>query len=94
MLDRYKAQVHARYINIWALWSQVYITSVYPPEALFRKMVPYKYRGIDSINQMMRRITDITYCHKQDGVFKRFTIPTSEYTNYADLKAKALNTSS
>lgn len=41
ILDKYKVQIHARYCNTWALWSEVYITSVYPPDRLYQIMVPW-----------------------------------------------------
>ena len=47
ILDGYKIQVHARYSNIYALWTEVYITSVFPPEELYKKMVEESARGLD-----------------------------------------------
>ena len=31
MTDKLKAQVHARYTNVTAIWTEIYITSVFPP---------------------------------------------------------------
>lgn len=90
LTDRYKTQLHARYTNIWTLWSEVYISSIYPPEALYDAMVAEGRRAIDTRVQMYRRITDITYCYKDVfGEYRRYTIPMSEYKNYADLKSRA-----
>lgn len=89
MLDKYKVQVHARYCNVWALWSEVYITSVYSPEALYKMMVPLDRQDMDSREQMYRRITDISYCYVADGEYKRFTLPMSEYKGYDDLVNQA-----
>lgn len=92
LTDKYKAQVHARYANVVSLWSEVFITSVFPPEELYRKMVDEDLRGRDKQKQLMRRITDITYCFvDQDGTYKKHTIPMNEYTGYDALKAQALN---
>lgn len=92
LLDTYKAQVHARYSNIWALWTEVYITSVYPPEELYKKMVEEDARGIDKQQQLMRRITDITYCFTDDcGDYKRYTLPMDLYKGFDNLKVEAIN---
>lgn len=92
LTDRYKAQVHARYENAVSLWSEVFITSVFPPEELYRKMVEADMQGRDKQKQLMRRITDITYCYKdQDGAYQKYTIPMSEYEGYDALKAQALD---
>lgn len=91
ILDKFKAQIHARFSNIWALWSEVYITSVFPPEELYKKMVEEDARGRDKQQQLLRRITDITYCFVDAaGEYQRYTIPMSQYVNYDELKARAL----
>lgn len=90
ILDGYKIQVHARYANAWALWSEVYITSVFPPEELYRKMVEETQRGRDKQQQLLRRITDITYYFIDGaGQYQSYTIPMSEYTDYEELKVQA-----
>ena len=72
-------QLHARYANVWALWREIYITSVLSPEELYAIMVPFELRATDSIWQMLRRINDITYCHKVGSTYKRHTIPMAQY---------------
>lgn len=88
LIDKYKAQIHARYSNVWCLWNEVYITSVFPPEDLYILMVPADRRGLDSREQMYRRITDISYCYVVDGDYKRYTIPMREYKDYETLLAQ------
>ncbi len=91
ILDVYKAQIHARYCNIFALWSEVFITSVFPPEEIYKKMVEETLRGRDKQQQLFRRITDITYCFVDaQGNHQRYTIPMSQYVNYAELKNEAM----
>lgn len=51
-------------------------------------MVPSERRGLDSREQMYRRITDITYCYIDDGEYKRFTIPMVQYKDYETLVAQ------
>lgn len=90
LTDVYKAQIHARYSNVVALWQEVYITSVFPPEELYQKMVAEDLRGRDKQQQLLRRITDITYCWKNSrSEYRRHTIPMTEYTNYDELREKA-----
>lgn len=82
---------NARYKNAVSLWNEIYITSVFPPEELYRKMVDEDLRGRDKQQQLLRRITDITYCYKSEaGAYKKHTIPMSEYEGYDKLKAQAL----
>lgn len=89
--DVMKAQVHARYTNVTAIWSEVYITSVFPPEELYKKMVVEDIRGRDKQQQLMRRITDITYCFIDTaGEYQKYTVPMGQYTDYDELKAQAL----
>lgn len=88
--DQLKAQVHARYTNVTAVWCEVYITSVFPPEELYKKMVEEDVRGRDKQQQLLRRISDITYCFfDAAGERQRYTIPMSQYTDYAELTAQA-----
>lgn len=87
LIDKYRSQVHARYSNVHMLWSEVYISSIYPPEMLYELMVPTHLRRIDTITQLLRRITDITYCYKDvAGDYRRLTLPMGNYNNYAALR--------
>lgn len=89
ILSPYKTQVHSRYSNIIGLWTEVHITSVLPPEMVYKKMVD-ENRDLDSIEQLMRRLTEIVYHWKSpDGKYHNFSIPTAEYTNYEKLKTFA-----
>lgn len=85
MTDCYKAQIHCRYANTFALYDEVHITSVYPPEELYNGMVLPYLRKQDPIDQMYRRITDVTYHEKSKGEYLKFTIPMAEYCGYREL---------
>lgn len=86
MLDCYKAQIHCRYQNVFALWNEVHLTSVYSPEALYQGMVAISVRHSDPIDQLFRRITDITYHEKTaQGDYWQFTLPMTEYKEYSEL---------
>ena len=90
ILDKFKTQLHARYSNVVALWSEVYITSVFPPDELYKRMVEETVRGRDKQQQLFRRITDITYCYIDEaGNHQRYTIPMSQYKDYETLKQEA-----
>lgn len=91
LLDVYKAQIHSRYGNSWALWDDVYITTIFSPEVLYEMTVPEHRRDTDSYTQFCRRITDITYCCKtEDGEYKKYTIPMSQYTNWTNFEMEAI----
>ena len=69
--------IGARYANILPLWEEVHITSVIPPEKL------YKNREHDSIQQLLRRIHVIVYHwkDKEDNYHER-EFPMSDYVKH------------
>ncbi len=93
ILDRYSIkQTHSRYINTFNLWTQVYMTSVYSIEELFQIMVEHRLRKTDSIQQLLRRINTIVYHYIEDGEFKTFSMPASEYKDSVDMIARIHST--
>lgn len=90
MLNGYtRMQTHSRYANTFNLWREVYITSVYPPEALYQNMVSHEYQDIDSYTQLIRRINKIVYHYIENGEYKTYSINSKDYINYEDLRNKA-----
>lgn len=90
LLDGYKIQLHARYENVVALYTTVVITSIFGPEEVYSSMVENSRRGRDSIQQLLRRIHTVVYHYKTDnGEFRSFSIPASEYVDYNDLASRA-----
>lgn len=85
-LDGYPVQVHCRYSNAYALWTEVHITSIYPPEEVYNFMVEEERRNRDKITQLKRRINYIVYHYKENNEYKTFTLPMEEYTDYEQLK--------
>jgi len=88
-LDGYKIQIHARYSNSYALWNEVHVTSVFPIEEAYSFMVDTDRRSRDSIKQLLRRIHTVVYHYKENGNFKTFELPATEYIDYATLKRQA-----
>lgn len=67
ILDKYKAEVPARYCNAKALWNEVHITSVLTPRECYSKSM---LDDNDRIEQLLRRITSICYHFKTaDGQY-------------------------
>lgn len=89
LTDKYRCDIHARYVSTMALYSEVYITSVYPPEKLYENLVETATQGIEPRQQLYRRIADITYCEVRNGRYFRFTKPMSEYAGYEFLRREA-----
>lgn len=88
-LQGYRMQVHARYSNVVPLWNEVHITSVLPPDRVYRNMVNDN-RDLDTLKQLYRRIDVIVYHFiDEDGKFRAFDLPMKQYTNYEALKALA-----
>jgi len=90
LLDGYKSQVSCRYTNVFALWTEVHITSVLPPEKAYQKMVE-ENRNVDTLDQLMRRISYIVFHQKIDGSYYKDIIPIAEYDNYDSLVSRYEN---
>lgn len=91
ILDKYsRVQTHCRYSNTYNLWERCIITSIYPPDEVYESMVSDYRRDRDKIDQLMRRLDVIIYHYREDGEYKTFTLPAKDYTNYDDLKRKAM----
>lgn len=91
ILDKYsRTQTHCRYANTYNLWTTCIITSIFPPDEVYFSMVENEKRDRDKIDQLLRRIDVIVYHYKENGEYKTFSIPASEYKDYDDLKQRAL----
>ena len=53
-------------------------------------MVPYEQREKDSYTQLIRRINNVVYHYVQNGEYRTYSVPASEYKNLADLRCRAL----
>jgi len=91
LLDKYRVPIHARYVNVESLWTEVYITSIYGIEELYQIMVSPDLRHRDTIDQLLGRITDVTYCWRtMDGKYKTYTIEAANYVSIERLRAEAM----
>lgn len=86
ILQGYRTQIHCRYCNCYSLWNTVEITSIYPPEEIYKEMVEYENRERDSIKQLLRRITKYVYHYRENDEYKTFELEGSQYKNYEALK--------
>ena len=91
LLNGYRAPIHARYLNVFSLYTEAHITSIFTPHELYETMVDSKSRTIDSEQQLLRRINFYVYHWKDDTGYHSLQIPAAEYTSYNDLKNRALN---
>ena len=87
MLQGYKQQFHARYSNITGLWTEVHITSVLPPELVYSNMVN-EHKELDTIQQLLRRITEVVYHWKVGEEYMSYHEPIEDYTTYKNLQRK------
>lgn len=90
-LDGYKIQIHCRYANAYALWNEVHITSIFPPDEVYEFMVDSNSRERDRIQQLLRRIDTIVYHYKENGEYKTYDISPNDYINYEDLRYRAMH---
>lgn len=89
MLQGYLQQFHARYMNVWGLWDEVHITSVFAPEELYKKMV-YEFTETDNVEQLMRRLDFIVYHWKDKNGYHTKTALANKYTTLKKLVIDAL----
>jgi len=91
MLNGYtRMQTHSRYANTFNLWDTVYITSVYPPENIYKIMVAHEFQDVDSYTQLLRRINRIVFHYTENGQYKTYAIDSREYKGYEDLRERAV----
>jgi hypothetical protein len=88
-MDGYKIQIHCRYANASALWTEIHITSIYPPEEAYKFMVDKENQNRDNIKQLLRRINKIIYHYKENNNYMSFEMDSSDYENFEQLKIKA-----
>lgn len=81
-LDVYKCELPARYSNCKALWNTVYIASPLLPQEIYSNLAHN-----DSLEQLYRRINDVTYFYIDNGEHRRFTIDGGFHTRY-DIKER------
>lgn len=90
VLDVYTTKsVHCRYGDAYPLWTTVHITSIFSPEEIYEQMVKLEKRKQDSLEQLVRRLTVITYHFIHNGVYMKYSIPASSYKDYESLKRDA-----
>ena len=89
MLHGYRTQLHARFSNVYALYEEVHITSIYTPNEIYGSMVERQNQEVDSLYQLMRRIDKIIYHYRKKGIYKTYEILASEFTTYKDLQKRA-----
>lgn len=86
--DRYPQQMHARYSNVFALWEEIHITSIFSPKEVYYIMVPEEKRTADSVDQMMRRIDNVIYHFKvttEEGktLYKQLIFSVEDFNNHS-----------
>lgn len=91
-LDGYRVQIPCRYANAFALWDEVHIFTVMPPEMVYKAMVD-ENRGVDTYEQLKRRIKAVVYHYKdmEKGDFRSLEVSMQDYVSYSDLKFRAEN---
>ncbi len=82
LLDGYKRRLPARYKNKYAAWREVHITTVIPPEQLFKDMK--KGGKMDTFEQLRRRLNTVVYHYKDmrypgDKAYRTVRMMASEY---------------
>lgn len=87
-LDVYKADLHCRYSNAKALWSEVHITSILHPLGAYRRMLSESMQKEENSYQLLRRISFIRYHFKKRGEFKYLDF--SVTTTLEEMRRKSL----
>ena len=75
---------------MFSLYDEVHISSIYTPQELYESMVDYANRSIDSEQQLLRRITYYVYHWKDEDGYHSYTIPSSEFKSFKELRDEAI----
>ncbi len=90
LLDVYVHEEHARFSNVSTVWNEVHITSVKAPEMIYAVNVQDSFeRTVDTFEQLRRRIHTVVYHWKDEKGFHQYSLPMSNYRDYADLVFQA-----
>ena len=84
MIEGYKTQIHSRYTNSFCLWNEVHITSIFPPDVLYKQMYLFKS---DTYDQLKRRINLIVYHYKENDKFLTKEMTMEEYREFSYLNS-------
>lgn len=83
--DVYVQQVHSRYSNVYALWDEVHISSIFSPKKAYELMVSEELRRDDTMGQMTRRISEVVYHFSvEEGgeiLFKTVAFSVDDFSN-------------
>lgn len=89
IMQGYRTQIHCRYANCFALWSEVHITSIFCPEDIYNEMVKRESQAKDTIKQLLRRITRYVYHYTDGDTYRVFELSGEKYKGYENLIALA-----
>ena len=91
LTDKYPdAQTHSRYSNTLNLWTEVYVTSVFPIEEYYKQVVAEDRRKVDSFDQLIGRFNTIVYHYiDSDGKYQTYSMASNEYVDATYMKLKA-----
>ena len=93
LLQGYRTPIHARYSNVFSLWDQVHLSSIFTPREIYEEMVSITNRSTDSFEQLARRITNYVYHWKtKDGEYHTYEQDAKDFVSYEDIKDKAEKT--
>lgn len=93
LLQGYRTPIHARYSNVYSLWKQIDITSIFTPQDIYEGMVDVHNRSKDSLYQLTRRITKYVYHWKtDDGEYHSYELDAKDFVSYDDLQRRAEGT--
>lgn len=76
IIDKYKTKFQCRYTNIYSLWTEVHISSIYKPDTYYNIL---HLNSNDSFEQLKRRINKIVYHKKYNDNYLREEIKGNDY---------------
>lgn len=86
ILGNYRTQIHCRYFNTYALWTEVHITSIFGPEDIHQGSVSDRLQTKDTLIQLLRRIDEYEYHYNQNEEYLSIKINASEYKGLNEIK--------
>lgn len=85
ILQGYNMNIYAECNKVKPLWKEIHITSVFPPEVIYYRMVG-NGSHLYTMQQLTGKINAIVYHFKKNEKYEEYLLPMENYINYTVLK--------
>ncbi len=88
MLGGYTTEIHARYSNVYMVWTEVHITSIMTPFEIYKNMFrDSEEQNNEPYEQLKRRISYMVYHWKDERGYHSYQMSMAEYKDRFQLES-------